>query len=696
MSLLVPAFRKLKHPTGRGLHEPTKVAVNYGRALALIRALIHLIPFGFALFEIIINWNTYYVGTSPYSIVVYQIIAKAHEVLIQGSIATTIFSAIRNELIFGKGLPFGFLFSGLYVTQISYLWSMELWGAVTAKSLYPIRRVALAAFFIGGILLAATVGPASAVLLIPRQQLWPAGRTHIWINATTDQVWPMRMNGSSVPDACSTVGTEGSNACPASEWYAVYNWLLTSRKAFRAADEGRYHIVEDNYPPNSTAKTQSVNFISGIQLWGLSSVNLTADTGHGSTLSDNTDGWQSITSNYSQANSIVQCDTFDLLTTSASDYVALPFLPALNPESAISGHFKNSDGSRHAYIELPNLIYSDLFEGSRESSQYRVQWIELPENLFNGSSIGAAISLPNNSKNMIFCNIAAGWTSSSLALELRDGGVGPADSTTNNPDKGVKIYAPIRTTGVPNAQADNPALQNWPDRVVNISQSWARYLNPTVEEFNTSLLNLLLQQPADRVNNVGSYSNVLAALTTNGLARTAWDSTLQGDVKTVGPNGEGGVDGSYWLRNKGDVFKVDPETSQEWVTLRVDSTLEGYAYNTLTEPPRIAIAIMMIYCISSNRWDTIAELTALAINSRPTAALRNTCAGISELHIFKLPVRILVSKDDEGEGEHLELVFGERSSADEKKGKSDESTIKPNRTYGTLPRGMDGKGGKKE
>ena len=88
--------------------------------------------------------------------------------------------------------------------------------------------------------------------------------------------------------------------------------------------------------------------------------------------------------------------------------------------------------------------------------------------------------------------------------------------------------------------------------------------------------------------------------------------------------------------------------------------------------------------ISSNCWDTIAEVMALGINSTPTAALRNTCAGISELHIFKIPVRILVSKDTEGEGEHLELVFGE---LDEEKTK--ERTIVANRAYGTLPAGVE-------
>lgn len=81
--------------------------------------------------------------------------------------------------------------------------------------------------------------------------------------------------------------------------------------------------------------------------------------------------------------------------------------------------------------------------------------------------------------------------------------------------------------------------------------------------------------------------------------------------------------------------------------------------------------------ISSTCWDSIAEVTALAMNSKPTKALRNTCAGIRELHIFQLPVRVLAVPDKEGEGEHLELVFGEEETEGD--------TIKANRKYGTMP-----------
>ena len=38
-------------------------------------------------------------------------------------------------------------------------------------------------------------------------------------------------------------------------------------------------------------------------------------------------------------------------------------------------------------------------------------------------------------------------------------------------------------------------------------------------------------------------------------------------------------------------------------------------------------------------------MIALAMDSSPSAALRNTCAGIIELHIFKLSVRILAMNE---------------------------------------------------
>lgn len=85
--------------------------------------------------------------------------------------------------------------------------------------------------------------------------------------------------------------------------------------------------------------------------------------------------------------------------------------------------------------------------------------------------------------------------------------------------------------------------------------------------------------------------------------------------------------------------------------------------------------------ISSTCWDSIGEITALAVNSTPSTLLRNTCAGITELNIFKVPVRILAFRDNENsDGEHLELVFDD---LDEKS--IQHQVIKENRVYGTMP-----------
>ena len=158
--------------------------------MALLHSLIHVIPVGVAMWEIIFNWNTYYAGSIIYNQVYYQFAAKAHEVAIQASLAAIVFSYVRHEMALGQGLPFGALFSGLQVSQISYLWSMEFWGSLTSGYLPIRRRLGLLMIILLSFLLAAASGPSSAILLIPRLDYWPAGSTDIWVNMTVGDIWP--------------------------------------------------------------------------------------------------------------------------------------------------------------------------------------------------------------------------------------------------------------------------------------------------------------------------------------------------------------------------------------------------------------------------------------------------------------------------------------------------------------------------
>ena len=104
----------------------------------------------------------------------------------------TVLTIIRYELSLGAGLPFGALFSGLQISQASYLWSMEFWGTACSKELPIRRRLGIISVISIAILLAATIGPSSAILLIPRLDYWPAGSTDIWLNATFQGLWPER------------------------------------------------------------------------------------------------------------------------------------------------------------------------------------------------------------------------------------------------------------------------------------------------------------------------------------------------------------------------------------------------------------------------------------------------------------------------------------------------------------------------
>ena len=191
LNLILVGLRSLRHfAIGKGYDEPIKIAIRKSRIVALLRALIHLVPVSVALFEVIFNWNTYYVGSQIRNLALYQFCAKLHEMTAQASIAAIVLSYIRYELSLGQGLPFGALFSGLQVSQASYLWSMEFWGLVSSSKLPMRKRVGLATVISLAILLAATVGPSSAILLIPRLQYWPAGSTDIWINITLPELWP--------------------------------------------------------------------------------------------------------------------------------------------------------------------------------------------------------------------------------------------------------------------------------------------------------------------------------------------------------------------------------------------------------------------------------------------------------------------------------------------------------------------------
>ena len=446
-------------------------------------------------------------------------------------------------------------------------------------------------------------------------------------------------------------------------------------------------------------------------LWNIALSNITTK-GHGHP-EDQLDAVHSITQDYYQPYSVAGCLPDVINGLNDQRPVAFPLPPGSDPsmlnvsafnDSILPGYptspFNNSLNPSYS-LEFLGITRKEILETPGPLHENRLRWIALPNNPFNGTAVGAIVLLPNaqndTSQQIIVCNLGAGWGASNMNTSTFATTPQPILSEVSIKETGFTGSALATPLAESDALAANAyfGLPTYPQRTVTVTEEWAAYLNPSISSLNTTLFHHLMASNITSIRTATTVKVILTSLLAVGLSSLGSTSTLQGTIKEVTqPDGSSGIDGDYWFSGKGNIFEVDVSDSKDWVKFHVDSVFQGYAYSARGTIPKLAVSLLMIYCvfaiahilyagisgISSTCWDSIAEVTALAVNSPPTKALRNTCAGITEMDIFKLPVRILTMRDDEGDGEHLELVFG---SVDEKS--VEHRVIKANRVYGTMP-----------
>ena len=456
-----------------------------------------------------------------------------------------------------------------------------------------------------------------------------------------------RLDGSQVSENCS-LAPEGllSNGCPSSEWGKIQEYLdlnihslpeeyLQTYKIFKGTFEielyGKssqrqlYCGEDDEYDRHIApllATTQHVAVADALTttgaLWFLGLDNITATSGHGSPLSDQSDAIHTLSGESYQPFSAVICASDIIRDKSDTRPVAFPLLYTFNDPSTTNANILSSDNFSVPAILYPGISRAEIVSTAGSLSQYRLRWVELPQDLFNGSSIGAVILLPQSSstsssltslpQDMLLCNLGAGWGTTTSQMHTSNGATSSITSKVSydipagSGGKGSDVDDPTKNTENFNDEIYSK-YREYPQRPINVTGDWAQYLNPIVQSANRSVFDLIMQkslaQSASSTSiTVSSVSTTLAAIMANGLARIGFESTLQGSPRSIlSHDGTPWIDGSYWLSGKGNVFKVDPEESKDWVKLHVNSTLQGYAYNTENTSSRVAIAILTMYCI---------------------------------------------------------------------------------------------------
>lgn len=111
--------------------EERKVVIEQSRWVAICRSAVHMLPVAASITLFYFNIHGYYIGGSlsgtlaisdSVKLNMLQFAAKIHELLIVASLAEVVFYLMRNQLIFGQGLPLGLLGSGLNFMSPRFFW----------------------------------------------------------------------------------------------------------------------------------------------------------------------------------------------------------------------------------------------------------------------------------------------------------------------------------------------------------------------------------------------------------------------------------------------------------------------------------------------------------------------------------------------------------------------------------------------
>ncbi|KAK0645788.1 hypothetical protein B0T16DRAFT_411933 [Cercophora newfieldiana] len=615
-------------------------------------------------------------------------------------------------------------------SQLSYFWSPEFWGGLKSRMSRGAKLSTVLLLLITGSI-AATAGPASAVLLVPRIRDWEAGGSEFYLQGDSEIVFPRVLRASSLPEGTRCVGQDRIqySFCPsggytplalyASQLGTIKNGANMRPLTNPITDQFRHRdIFVPSNTPGVTA-TRLEGSIRGVACQTSIIAPYVPVVTYQFRLMDE---WLRIVNSFT-------ADPARLRDWSAARYrsnfgdtlLTLTKIPAVRTACTEAQNISAGVTTMRIPVVPPyscqggeRTLSTPLLD-QPPSDSLRTTWMPLPPE-FGSASTGLIFETPwvgnGSSRAVVGCSVDARWADGRVSRDtgrVRTAAPQRMWEPHLRPGYWITMFRP--TPAEPDA---------W--RHINISTSWLAQLAPALPDTQLKTNLTTLETVLDRCDLVGGIFNstrdatsewnlksdgginrtitlewLTSVLVADGISRHRMEQELdlarnQKDWNLVGYHRRR-PDYKEQLITGGTA--IDPPSSGEYTTFSMSITINGLSYSIRSVTDCLAIAILSTHILlvighsaylmwrrkSSAAWDSTAEVLALAHNSRPShRALRNTSAGIQCLQTYGKIAGIRVRPADPAEADaeaapRVELVMLEEEKSEGKDGAQDVEAV---------------------
>ena len=582
-----------------------------------------------------------------------QIAAKVQELLIVASTSTIVFDLTRTELLSGNGVPLGLIGSGFSFKDISWFWSPDFWCSLGYQTQWHRKTFLLMTLVLAG-LLAVMAGPATAVLVIPRSRIWPAGGTSFFLQGSDAELWPTYLNYT--PDQDSPL-CQGSNAmrygiCPSGGYYA---FLSHNRQVniSKFMDEPEYDWTYGDIPcdieiNDPTSQIPRIRTLGDIRSEGRLGKRTTFFTQPQIAslvfLKQLTADWWDATqkiswskprdsSRYHYAKNLqttvqtqnpqvhVECSTAQNVSTGLVESVWFPIYESHQNQTlniSIPEYSINLPNSRFSWVplntsKLPDATTGALFtffpghEGRTAnrtkyalaiSCTVRAYWLKTSikyGNYYNYAFTSYDI-IGGTARPL---TVSEPWLEALTPLLSDDSANNATYNHSNIFDHSdIYRYSSIHTNATNNTYPNSMEILLEQIQVLNggdlADKSYNNSYNGTmVEKWNAETF-------ATGGNRTTFLEGLLAAVFTDGLSRT---NSVRAFSQTDLPFGQWSLwsydrveDFNNAILQGGNALRA-PSTDQDITESRMNATIEGYSYHASSTTDFLAIAVVLFHCL---------------------------------------------------------------------------------------------------